>query len=353
MQPLNAARLYATSLCERSLPEPDHQLACNVDASLSAVEEIFAALIEISRMDAGRLEPDLVDLPLSEIFAQLIVEFEPMAREKGLKLKAAKTSVWVRSDRRMLRRVLQNLVANAIKYTRSGTVLLGVRRRGGAIDVQVYDTGPGIPQDKQSVIFKEFQRLEGPGSNVRGLGLGLSIVERICRILELPIALRSVPGHGSVFSVRVPATAARTEPVAHAVAVPPQQSGLAGTSILCIDNEPAVLTGMEALLTGWGCTVRTAPSAQEPLIRLPAESTRPDVVLADYHLDSGTGVDAVLRLRKELRRPVPAVIITADHSLDVQREVKSHEFTLLRKPLKAAALRATLNQLSLRRQAAE
>lgn len=351
LQPLNAARLYATSLCERTLPDPEHLLATNVDASLSAVEEIFSALIEISRMDAGRMEPDISEFPLTNIFAQLLVEFEPMAREKGLTLKASPTSLCIRSDRRLLRRVLQNFVANAIKYTRTGTVLLGARRRGDSVDVQVLDTGPGIPDDKRSVIFKEFQRLEGPGSNVRGLGLGLSIVERICRILNHRITLQSVPRRGSAFSVRVPR--AETRNVSALEPTPqPRQGGLTGLAVLCIDNEPAVLSGMEALLSGWGCTVRTAPGSHAALALMSDMRFEPDILLADYHLDSGTGVDAVLRIRKALERALPAIIITADHSLEVQREVKSHELSMLRKPLKAAALRAILNQLSMRREAA-
>lgn len=351
LQPLNAARLYATSLCERKLPTGELQLARNVDASLLAVEEIFSALIEISRMDAGRMEPDITEFPLSELFSQLLVEFEPMAQGKGLKLKAVETKLWVRTDRRLFRRVLQNFVANAIKYTRTGHVLIGARRTGDDINVHVFDTGPGIPRDKQSLIFKEFQRLEGPGSNVRGLGLGLSIVERICHILNHQISLASEPGRGSTFSVRVPRAESRattaTTPLMHL-----QPGSLAGTAILCIDNEAAVLSGMEALLTGWGCCVRTASSTTAAVALLEEQLIDPDIVLADYHLDSGTGVDAVLRIRKTLDRPVPAVIITADHSLEVQREVRSHEFSLLRKPLKAAALRAILTQLTVRRQAA-
>ncbi|MBL8564954.1 MAG: hybrid sensor histidine kinase/response regulator [Hyphomicrobiaceae bacterium] len=351
LQPLNAARLYATSLCERPLAEQDHRLANNVDAALSAVEEIFAALIEISRMDAGRLEPELVDMPLNEIIGQLKVEFEPTAREKGLELRTATTSLWVRSDRRMLRRVLQNLISNAIKYTRTGTVLIGARPKGDHVVISVYDTGPGIPDDKRTVIFKEFQRLEGPGSNVRGLGLGLSIVERICRILDHPIELKSLPLKGSSFSVRVPGA----EPRVQAQAAPQLQAApgsLAGCSVLCIDNEPAVLSGMETLLLGWGCTVRTAPSAADALAQLGPGRIRPDIILADYHLDSGTGVDAILRIQRELGETIPAVLITADHSLEVQREVRAYDIPMLRKPLKAGALRAILSKIAIARQAA-
>ncbi|MGD9784609.1 MAG: NahK/ErcS family hybrid sensor histidine kinase/response regulator [Hyphomicrobiaceae bacterium] len=351
LQPLNAARLYATSLRERPLAVSEAQLARNVDASLAAVEEIFSALIEISRMDAGRLDPELSDFPLSEIFEQLAVEFEPLAKEKALTLRTAATSQWVRSDRRLLRRVLQNLVSNAIKYTRSGSVLMGARRSGNHLVVQILDTGPGIPADKKDVIFKEFQRLEGPGSNVRGLGLGLSIVERICRILDHPIQLTSAPRRGSTFAVRV-ARAAPQERREAIVVAPPAAGSLAGTSIVCIDNEPAVLAGMEALLTGWGCAVKTAASAAMALEAISGMAEPPDIILADYHLDSGTGVDAVQRLRKALDRQVPAVIITADHSLEVQREVRAHDLTLLRKPLKAAALRALIMKATLARAAA-
>jgi len=284
LQPLNAARLYATSLRERPLPETEAALAHSVDASLAAVEEIFSALIEISRMDAGQLDPEITDFPLSEIFEQLALEFAPMAQEKRLTLKTFPTGLWVRSDRRLLRRVLQNLVSNAIKYTRTGQVLLGVRRSGENAIVQVLDTGPGIPHDKKEVIFKEFQRLEGPGSGVRGLGLGLSIVERIGRILNHPIQLETTPRRGSTFSVKVPVGKPRAQGEAQP-APSPAIGDLAGLSVLCIDNEPAVLNGMAALLSGWGCTVRTAPSGAAALALVKTDV--PDIVLADYHLDIG------------------------------------------------------------------
>ncbi|MCB1521856.1 MAG: hybrid sensor histidine kinase/response regulator [Hyphomicrobiaceae bacterium] len=351
LQPLNAARLYATSLRERPLASADAVLARNVDASLSAVEEIFSALIEISRIDAGRLDPEITEFPLSEIFDQLALEFEPMAREKALNLRTFRSGLWVRSDRRLLRRILQNLVSNAIKYTRSGGVLLGARKADNTVIVQVSDTGPGIPHDKKEVIFKEFQRLEGPGSNVRGLGLGLSIVERIGRVLEHPIGVDTLPRRGSTFSVRIPYAPPQTVP--STIAPPPATIGvLSGLNVLCIDNEPAVVSGMEALLSGWGCAVKTASSIANALDVVAAAGEKPDIILADYHLDNGTGVDAVLRIRKALNRQVTAVIITADHSLEVQREVRSHDLPMLRKPLKAAALRAILNKVTISRSAA-
>lgn len=354
LQPLNAARLYAASLAERPLEETDAVLARNVDASLSAVEEIFSALIEISRMDSGRLEPEVSEFALADIFDQLAVEFRPIAREKGLELKVSATAAWVRSDRRLLRRVLQNLVSNAIKYTRSGGVLLGVRRCGDALSVCVLDTGPGIPVDKQAAVFKEFHRLEGAGSTAPGVGLGLSIVERVGRILGHPIELVSTPGRGSRFSVLVPRVEPRERPRAEVTPLP-QPGRLDGRTVLCIDNEPAVLAGMQGLLSGWGCQVLTARSGYEALAVVEASrGDAPDAILADYHLDSGTGIIAVQMLRAALDSDIPAVIITADHTDEVEREVRGHDLALMRKPVKAASLRAMLARLTIARsQAAE
>jgi Na+/proline symporter/signal transduction histidine kinase len=348
LQPLNAARLYVTSMVERPLDGHEATLARNIDASLEAVEEILNVLIEIARLDTGRMDPDLTMFPLNDVLERLAVEFEPMARGKGLDLRVVPTGVWVRSDRRLLRRVLQNLVANGIKYTPAGKVLLGVRRRGDTVSVQVCDTGPGIPKGKRSVIFKEFQRLEATASSVRGLGLGLSIVERIGKVLDHPVHLESMPGRGSVFSVDLP----RVAPSSSALpSEPPAQLAgrLSGLRVLCLDNEPAVLQGMQTLLSGWGCSVATARSSEEALQHLSQGTQPPDIILADYHLDDSTGTGAVAALRAASRTQIPAIIITADHSAEVQREVRLKGHALLRKPLKAAALRALMHQLTWRR----
>ncbi len=352
LQPLNAARLYTSSLVERPLSDTDAAIARNIDASLGAVEEILNALIDISRMDAGRLEPEITDVSLADVLAHLKVEFDPMAREKGLDLRVVPSSLWVRSDRRLLRRVLQNLVANAVKYTRSGSVLIGARRRAGSVLLQVTDTGRGIPSSQHELVFKEFQRLEHQASEIRGLGLGLSIVERICRVLDVPITLHSRVGHGSTFSVLLPCAKAPRV----AIPLPPRapvQGPIAGCIALCIDNEPAVLEGMETLLAGWGCQVLSADSTAGALAAVEDAKCIPDVVLADYHLNSETGLDAVTRLREALQTEVPAVFITADHSPEVERELRARGFGLLRKPLRAAALRAVMTQYALRRTAAE
>jgi len=304
--------------------------------------------MEISRLDAGRLEPDMTVFPLNDVFERLNVEFAPLAREKALDLRIVATHAWVRSDRRLLRRLLQNLLSNAIKYTGAGKVLLGVRRHGDRLAIQVCDTGPGIPKSKRTIIFKEFQRLEETASAVRGLGLGLSIVERIGKVLDHGIGLQSVPGRGSTFSVELPAAEPRPAGETGTI-VAPSVGRLTGLTVLCIDNEPAVLRGMHTLLDGWGCSVITAQSAAEAVGRLNENSLRPDIILADYHLDDGTGLEAVADLRAAARSQAPVIVITADHSAEVQRQVRLRGFALLRKPLKAAALRALMYQLTWQR----
>jgi Na+/proline symporter/signal transduction histidine kinase len=353
LQPLNAARLYTTSLVERSLGEPDAAVARHIDAALSAVDEILSALIDISRMDAKRLEPEISDIRLDDLFSHLRVEFEPLARERGLDLRVAPTALCVRTDRRLLRRVLQNLLSNAIKYTDRGGVVLGARRSDTShVVLQVSDTGPGIPKKHHGLIFKEFQRLESASPSTRGIGLGLSIVERIGRILDAPIKLQSRVGHGSTFTVTLPrvATPMQTEATPF---VPDLHRPIDGYVVLCIDNEPAVVRGMEMLLKGWGCVVLPADGSANAIAAARASAKTPDVVLADYHLDNETGIDAIAAIRAALKADVPAVVITADHSPEVQRELRRRGFMLLRKPLKAAALRAVLTQLALRRSAAE
>lgn len=349
LQPLNAARLYAASLVERPLPGAEGHLIRNLDASLSAVEEILSALIEVSRMDAGRLDPDIEPFALQPLLDQLRVEFEPLARDKGLKFQVLATSGWVMSDRRLLRRVLQNLIANAIKYTAQGRVLIGARHRGNKIAVAVYDTGPGIAESQQAEIFKEFHRLSETAGSERGVGLGLSIVERICKVLKLKLDLASEPGRGSMFAVNVPATVQRKELPGAVAAVAPKLGSFDGLKILCLDNEPAVLAGMEALLKGWQCGIELAGTAEAAMSRrigFPAlPSLWPDVILADYHLDNGTGVEAILKIRAAAGWQIPAIIITADHSTPVQREIREHGFIHLKKPVKPATLRSALSHV--------
>ncbi len=356
LQPLNAARLYVTSLIERQRAGEDGDLVQNIDASLEAVEEIFAALLDISRLDTGAMKPELSDFRIDELLQRLEVEFAPLAREKELKLRFMPCALTVRSDRRLLRRLLQNLVSNAIKYTPEGTVLVGCRRRGDKLRIDVYDTGIGIPQSKRRAVFKEFHRLDQGARVARGVGLGLSIVERIARVLDCEVALKSAAGHGSRFSLEVSrgnaAAASQQQNVAsHKI------GRLAGTVALCIDNDHAILDGMKKLLGGWGCRVLTAADLIEALAAISAENIEPDGLLVDYHLDGGNGIAVIGELRRRFGRQdgaaLPAILITADRSAHVRDEAQAEGVHLLNKPLKPASLRALIMQWRVQRVAAE
>src|SRR6516165_5074658 len=255
LQPLNAARLYVTSLVERQRSGNDAQLVTNIDASLDAVEEIFGALLDISRLDTGAMKPELVGFRIDELLRQLEVEFTPLAQEKGLALKFVSCSLAVQSDRRLLRRLLQNLVSNAIKYTPKGRVLVGCRPHDGRLRIDVYDTGLGIPASKKRAIFQEFYRLDQGAKAARGLGLGLSIVERIARVLDYRITVTSAVGRGSQFSVEVPLSAVIPATQHQRTAREVDRVQLSGITVLCIDNDLTILDGMETLLAGWGCQV--------------------------------------------------------------------------------------------------
>jgi signal transduction histidine kinase/CheY-like chemotaxis protein len=352
LQPLNAARLYVTSLVERQRSGNDAQLVTNIDASLDAVEEIFGALLDISRLDTGAMKPEIVGFRIDELLRQLEVEFTPLAQEKGLTLKFVSCSLAVQSDRRLLRRLLQNLVSNAIKYTPKGRVLVGCRPRGGRLRIDVYDTGLGIPASKKRAIFQEFYRLDQGAKAARGLGLGLSIVERIARVLDCRISITSAVGRGSQFSVDVPLSAVIPVRQHQRTARDVDRVQLSGITVLCIDNDLTILDGMETLLAGWGCRVFKAPDLQTAIAVVAEAKIAPDGLLVDYHLDEGNGVAAITELRRRFGADLTAILITADRSPQVREDARANAIQLLHKPIKPAALRALLTQWRRQRVAA-
>jgi len=353
LQPLNAARLYVTSLVERNGGGGDARLVGNIDASLEAVEEIFGALLDISRLDTGALKPEIVGFRIEDLLRQIEVEFAPLARAKKLELIFVPCSLTVKSDRRLLSRLVQNLVSNAIKYTPEGRVLVGCRRRRGRLRIDVYDTGLGIPRQKKREIFKEFHRLDEGAKAARGLGLGLSIVERIGRVLDHKIEVNSGSGRGSRFSVEVPLAAA----AAAAITVQPtinraDSQQLAGATVLCLDNEHAILDGMQMLLEGWGCKVLKAPDLATAITVVAQAKVPLDGLLVDYHLDESNGINAIAELRRRFGADLPGILVTADRSLGVRNEAGLRDIQVLNKPLRPAALRALLAQYRVRRIAA-
>ena len=350
LQPLNAARLYVTTLIERGGRE-DRRLVDNIDASLEAVEEIFGALLDMSRLDTGALRPEFASFRIDELMRQIELEFAPLAVAKGLDLTFMPCSLVVRSDRRLLRRLIQNLVSNAIKYTPKGRVLVGCRRRGDHLRIDVYDTGVGIPQSRWRDIFVEFHRLDQGAKIARGVGLGLSIVERLARVLDCTVGLESESGRGSRFMVTVPVSNATPVelPAREDTRIDPSQ--LVGITALCIDNEPSVLDGMETLLRSWSCEVIKAPDLETALAVIGESHLMPNGLLVDYHLDHGNGIEAITELRRRFG-DLPAILITADRSPSVREEARTQGIQLLHKPIKPAALRALLAQWRMMRAAA-
>src|SRR3954447_8058304 len=344
LQPLNAARLYVTSLVERQNGGEDSRLVENIDDSLEAIEEILAALLDISRLDAGPMKPPIPSFRIGNLMRSLEIEFAPVARAKGLRLTFVPSSLPVRSDRLMLRRLLQNLISNAIKYTPQGRVLVGCRRHGTSLQIGVYDTGVGIPLLKRGEIFKEFHRLEQGARIARGLGLGLSIVERLARVLNHGIALDATAAGGSFFAVTVPIANTVTFTAAVTSATPLSKAPMSGTLIVCIENDPAILDGMRTLLTAWDAKVITAPDPDSSMAAMEAAAEPVTGLLVDYHLDRGNGIAAIRDIRRRFGENIPAILITADRSPHVRAAAREENVTVLNKPVKPASLRALLGQ---------
>ncbi|PWR24444.1 hybrid sensor histidine kinase/response regulator [Zavarzinia aquatilis] len=345
LQPLNAARLFVSSLIEQSLPPQSAALTRKLDNSLSAVEELLGTLLDISKFDAGRVVIEEQVVSLDTILSGLVDEMAPVARARGLDLRMVPTSVFVRTDPRLFRRILQNLVSNAIRYTPRGRILIGVRRAGHLARVTVLDTGVGIPAERMEDIFEEFRRLEQPEGMVNGFGLGLSIVRRIARLLGHQVSVRSGFGQGSAFAVDLPVSTARPS-VRPVLPVPPVAPvARVGTRVLVIDNEQAILDGMRSLLEGWSCEVAVARGLSDAMNA--AGRQPPDIVLADFHLDRGqTGIEAIGALRRRLGGTVPAALLTADRSVELRQNISSMErCALLYKPVKPAKLRALMTAL--------
>ncbi|ARS50135.1 hybrid sensor histidine kinase/response regulator [Ectopseudomonas hydrolytica] len=346
MQPLNAARLFSAALAHQddALPVEAQELVRHLDSSLRSAEDLITDLLDISRLENGRIAPDRHPFALASLFDTLAAEFGVLAAEQGIDLRVRGSRQWVDSDIKLLRRILQNFLTNAFRYAK-GRVVLGVRREGEHLRLEVWDRGAGIPEDKRKVIFEEFKRLDSHQTRAeKGLGLGLAIADGLCRVLSHRLEVRSWPGKGSVFSVSVPlARKPAPKPQGPATQAADGQP-LHGTQVICIDNEDSILTGMHSLLSRWGCQVWTARNRLE-CEHLLSEDVRPQLALIDYHLDEGeTGTELMAWLRTRLGEPVPGVVISADGRPELVAEVHAAGLDYLPKPVKPAALRALLSR---------
>ncbi len=344
LQPLNAARLYVTSLVERQKGGEDSRLVENIDESLEAIEEILGALLDISRLDAGAMTPAISSFKMADLMRSLEIEFSPSARAKGLELTFVPCSLPAQSDRLMLRRLLQNFISNAIKYTPHGRVLVGCRRRGQSLQISVHDTGVGIPVPKRGEIFKEFHRLEQGARIARGLGLGLSIVERLARVLNHGIAIGANRSGGSVFSVTVPTASAVNHTAAVTSATPLARTPISGALIVCIENDATILDGMKTLLKAWDAEVIAVTDPDAAMEAIEAAGGHVTGLLVDYHLDRGNGLAAIREVRRRFGETIPAILITADRSPHVRAAAREENIAVLNKPVKPASLRALLGQ---------
>lgn len=346
LQPLNAARLLLATLRERSLEAAEAQLVERSHSALESTEDLLTDLLDIARLDQSSVKPEWGDYALADIVDPLVDEFRAVADVAGLQLRSRPGNWAVRTDYRLLSRILRNLLSNAIRYTDQGRVLIGCRLWGSRLSIQVWDTGRGIPADKFDEIFQEFNQLQGARAGQRkGVGLGLAIVERITNLLDTRITLRSIEGRGSMFAVDVPL--ARMAPATPQVApglIEQLSTPLQGRRLLVIDNEPIILDSMRDLLGQWGAQVYLALDAASSLEVLGDDM--PDVILVDYHLDEGrTGDEAVSLLREHFQRPIPAIMITADRSEHCQQTLRELGIPVLNKPVKAGKLRAMLGQM--------
>ncbi len=348
LQPLNAARLFTSSLLEHSFGPKAEGLVRSVSTSLDDVENLLGTLVDISKLDAGVIKPDIMAFDLRDLLNNIAREFRQMALAEGLTLDFVPSSAIVESDSQLLARILRNFLTNAIRYTGTGRILLGCRRHREHVLLQVWDTGPGIPEDKLTEIFQEFKRIRPAGSQPdKGLGLGLAIVDKISRMLGHEVTVSSIQGKGSVFSVKVPVGQLLPKrPTADDDRVVSNHGGLGGARIWVIDNDHAICQGMQTLLEGWDCQVVSAVSLEDLERQVDPAKCPVDLILADYHLDNDeNGVDVVAEINGRRQRPAPVVMITANYSNELKQHIRELGHVLMNKPVKPLKLRSALNHL--------
>ncbi|HEY0838138.1 MAG TPA: hybrid sensor histidine kinase/response regulator [Azospirillum sp.] len=343
-QPFQAMRLFLGVLDQQVTDPAASTTVARLGEALEAGERLLHALLDISIIDSGTIEPKVTDFALDALLRQLVEECRPQAAAKGLRLKARLFSARGRTDPVLLERIVRNLLSNAIRYTHTGTVLVAMRRRGAAIRVEVWDTGFGIPDDQVAAIFEEFHQLENPERDrTRGFGLGLSIVRRLAGLLDVPVDVRSQLGRGSVFTVMVPPGGAPLPADGGGPGAAGIGEGLAGATILAVDDDEMVLFGLRMMLEAWGCTVVPAADLREVIAGLDALPGPPEVILTDLRLPGGaTGYDVIQRVRRLYRRDIPAVVLTGEASQSPLAAAGPPGCWLMRKPVQPDELRGVL-----------
>lgn len=360
MQPLNAARMFVDAARARSKSAADEEALSGIDSALEAEDEILSTLLDISRLESGTMEVHERDFALGALLETLGREFGILARARGIELRVAPCSATIHSDEALLRRILQNYLSNAVRYSRRGRVLMGCRRAGDSLRIEVWDTGPGIAPEHHRRIFMEFQRLDSGQSADRGAGLGLAIVERVAKRLGHRIGLRSWLGRGSVFFVEVPllgaaavvqSVPASQEPEsgdAEPAAVCNDRSLLSGCRVWSVEDDPHVRQSLQTLLTGWGCEVALAATGEEAVRLAERDAGAPDLLLLDHRLPDGCGPEFVSRLFRKWGAEVPVIVISAERDEAVRERVRANGWGFLAKPVNPSKLRAAVTHMLMR-----
>jgi signal transduction histidine kinase/CheY-like chemotaxis protein len=346
-QPLHALNLFLDQLRHERNQAERKQLLARIDTAVASMNELFNALLDISKLDAGVLAPSISDFPLDRLLKRIETTFTTAARDKGLRLRMVSSRAWVRSDFILLERILLNLVSNAVRYTERGGIVIGCRLRDGRLRIDVYDSGIGIPEDQRRNIFGEFYQLDGGKQECAGgLGLGLAIVDRLCGLLDHPIELSSRVGRGSRFSLSIPSVPAGAAPAeapdtARALLVSER-----GKLIIVIDDNESVRESTCGVLQRWGCLVVTAHSEDAALIKLAELGKQPDLIISDYRLaHEKTGFELINRMRRACGAQIPAFLVSGDTTPERLREAHDSGYYLLHKPVMPITLRSVVTQL--------
>ena len=349
-QPLNSALLFLESIDEREITPQNHELVRRAKVALASLNNLLGTLLDSARLDTGVITPRASDFPLSYLFDRLGPEFAGVARAAGIDLEFVRCSAWVHTDAHLLEAVLRNFVSNAIRYTPQGRVLVGCRRQREGLVIQVHDTGIGIESKHLPRIFEEYYQVPmADRPRDAGIGLGLSIVSRIARLLSLECSVRSTLGAGSCFAVRVPYS--RAGQGAAPAAVPWRLDGecpsdARALTVVVLDDHPDVLQAMAAILGKWGHRAVCATTAIDAIVQLIAADWPPDLVISDYHLADGVkGDEAIRQIRRELDADVAAMIMTSDPDHALRDRLQRGGLTVLPKPMNLGKLRAMLESL--------
>jgi two-component system, sensor histidine kinase len=346
-QPMHALMLFVTDLKQRIQYPEVSRIVHNIETSVNAMVSLFNALLDISRLDAGVLHANPVDFPIKSLFDRLRVEFSASAREKDLDFSVMGSKLVVRTDPLLLERIVVNLVSNAVRYTARGGIVVGCRRQRDSVRIEVWDSGPGVPLERQRDIFQEFFQLSNPERDrSKGLGLGLAIVERMAKLIGTRVRLRSVLGKGSVFYLTVPLGSAARVARERSEVTEALGQALAGVFVIVIDDEGPILEGMRGLLAGWQCEVAAVESQALALAAVQQAGKAPDVIISDYRLrDEENGIDVIRALRARFGNAIPGILVTGDTAPDRLREAEQSGFHLIHKPVRPAKLRTLLTHL--------